>query len=199
MGMARSTRTALGLSTCALSLGLAVAGCSASAASAPGAASASAAATRAGGANAAPVRVAQDHSPYVLWDCESVGRVEPAAFVLACADGNAGLTGLHWTRWAPDGAAGTGTEYVNDCQPYCAAGHFHNYPVDIRLSGRDLVARNEPFAYTRITLTYPGARPPLQTGVKDGKPVIVYPATWSEQLPAARPADAQYPSGGTSA
>ncbi len=87
---------------------------------------------------------------------------------------------------------------MNDCQPYCAAGHFHEYPVGIRLSGSDLAAQNEPFAYTRITLTYTGVHPPFDAGVKDGKPVIVYPATWSERLPAGQ-AGARYPAGSTSA
>ena len=195
MGMTRSARATsiVSVAVAALSLGGAVAGCSASTSSStPAAPSAPSSA-------AVPVRVAQDHSPYVLWDCSSTARVEPSSFVLACADGNAGLTNLHWNKWAPGAAAGTGTEYVNDCQPYCAAGHFHNYPVEIRLTGRYLVAPNKPFSYGRITLTYTGARPPLQTGVKDGKPVLTYPATWSERLPPNQPAGAAPQSGGVSA
>ncbi|HVT71324.1 MAG TPA: hypothetical protein VHF26_26500 [Trebonia sp.] len=193
--MTRSAARATSIvSVAALGLGGAVAGCSASAAS-----STSAAPSSASSSAAVPVRVAQGHSPYVLWDCTGAARVEPSSFVLACADGNAGLTGLHWSEWAPGAAAGTGTEYVNDCQPYCAAGHFHNYPVEVRLTGRYLVAPDKPFSYGRITLTYTGARPPLQTGVKDGKPVFTYPASWSERLPPNQPAGAAPPSGGVSA
>ena len=167
----------------------------AAAVSAAAASSAPAAAGGAGAVNAAPVPV--DGRPFVLWDCENKARVEPASFVLGCGDGGYGLSGAHWTRWAGADAAGVGTEYLNDCSPNCAAGHFHDYPVDIKLTGSDLVAQNEPFAYTMITLTYLGARPPVQTGVRDGKPVLTYPATWSERLWAGRPAGASQPAGAT--
>jgi hypothetical protein len=132
--------------------------------------------------------------PFVLWSCESKPEVEPSSFVLACGDGGFGLTSVHWTEWAPADAAGVGTEYLNDCTPNCASGHFHNYPVDIKLAGSDLVAQNEPFAYTRITFDYTGARPPVES-VENGKVVTTYPATWSEQLWTGRPAGAKYPSG----
>jgi hypothetical protein len=132
--------------------------------------------------------------PFVLWSCESKAEVEPSSFVLACGDGGNGLTSVHWTKWAPADAVGVGTEYLNDCTPNCASGHFHNYPVDISLAGSDLVAQNEPFAYTRITLDYTGARPAI-TVLQNGKPVVTHPASWSMQLWTGRPAGASYPSG----
>ena len=130
----------------------------------------------------------------MLWDCESKPQVEPASLVLACADGNYGFQGAHWTKWAPADAVGVGTEYLNDCTPNCAEGHFHDYPVDITLTGSDLVAQNEPFAYTRLTFSYTAQRPPFTTLV-NGKPVVTYPATFSVQLWIGRPAGAKYPPG----
>jgi hypothetical protein len=164
---------------------------SAPASSAP-ASSAPAVQAAGNGPNAVPVD--SGGQPFVLWSCESKPEVEPSSFVLACGDGGFGLTSVHWTKWAPADASGVGTEYLNDCTPNCASGHFHNYPVDIKLAGSDLVAQNEPFAYTRITFYYTGARPPVES-VENGKVVTTYPATWSEQLWTGRPAGAKYPSG----
>lgn len=145
-------------------------------------------------ANAVPVDA--DGRPFVLWDCERKPKVEPADFVLACVDGSYGLADAHWTKWAPADAVGVGTEYLNDCTPNCAIGHFHNYPVDIRLTGSDLVARNGPFAYTKLTMAYPAKRPPFTTLVK-GKRVVTYPGTFSVQLWSGRPIGPKYPVGST--
>lgn len=224
MNWGRFTRTGSVLGALGLGIGLAVAGCSAAATAGTGAASTTAPASTAPAstppastgtvvtpppsatapatatspaapANAAPVK-ASNGRPFVLWDCTSKPLVEPASFVIACADANDGLTGMHWTSWAPAKAAGTGTQYLNDCTPNCAEGHYHNYPVEITLTGSDLVAQNEPFAYTKITLTYPAARP-AYTVLENGKPVVTHPATWSEQLWTGRPAGAKYPAGTT--
>jgi hypothetical protein len=140
------------------------------------------------------VVVAADGRPFVMWDCESKPLVEPAGVVLACGDGNYGLQGAHWTKWAPRDAVGAGTEYLNDCTPNCAEGRYHDYPVDVTLTGSDLVAQNEPFAYTRLTFAYTANRPPVDVLV-NGKPVVTYPATYSVQLWIGHPAGAKYPAG----
>jgi hypothetical protein len=54
--------------------------------------------------------------------------VEPSEIVLACADENALLAGLHWTSWTAASATAVGTLEYNDCKPSCAEGHFHNVP-----------------------------------------------------------------------
>ncbi|MGW7362322.1 hypothetical protein ACWGI8_02590 [Streptomyces sp. NPDC054841] len=53
--------------------------------------------------------------------------------MIACGDGNNGLTALKWSKWGETTATGSGLNYVNDCIPYCAAGKFHSYPVSVRL------------------------------------------------------------------
>jgi hypothetical protein len=73
--------------------------------------------------------------PATVWkSCAHKPSVRPLEIVLACADGNLYAAGLHWTRWTSSSAAATGTGHQNDCNPYCAAGHFHTYPISIRLS-----------------------------------------------------------------
>lgn len=38
---------------------------------------------------------------------------------------------IHWTRWRSSGGHGTGRVWLNDCRPYCAAGHFHAHPMRV--------------------------------------------------------------------
>jgi hypothetical protein len=70
----------------------------------------------------------------VLTGCEHRPQVRPAGIVLACGDGNFYVTRLTWTRWSPREAVARGVGYENDCRPNCAAGHFHTYLVELRLS-----------------------------------------------------------------
>ena len=96
----------------------------------------------------------------VLVDCLWHPRVRPTNFMLACGDGNSRLASLHWTRWDARGARADGVNWVNDCKPYCAAGHFHAYPVTVRLDRtRPWKKHPQVSHYSRITLTYPAARP----------------------------------------
>ena len=44
------------------------------------------------------------------------------------------------------------------CEPSCAAGKIGTYPVTVRLSAVKASARGPWFS--RLTLTWPGARPP---------------------------------------
>jgi hypothetical protein len=59
--------------------------------------------------------------------------VRPTSIVAACGDGNFYFTGLSWSTWSASGGSGAGTAHQNDCDPYCAAGHFHTYPATVRL------------------------------------------------------------------
>ncbi|MQY34309.1 hypothetical protein SRB17_22750 [Streptomyces sp. RB17] len=106
----------------------------------------------------------------VLVDCFFHRNVRPADFILACGDGNSRLTGLHWSQWGPDGAKAVGVNWVNDCDPYCAAGTFHQYPVVIRLTGEQQWKKHPSFErYAQMSLTYTGARP------KGFNQVMTYP------------------------
>ncbi|MDT0615821.1 hypothetical protein [Streptomyces lancefieldiae] len=106
----------------------------------------------------------------VLVDCSSQPDVRPEAFVLACGDGNSRLSALRWVRWDANSAVGRGTNAINDCVPYCAAGAFHSYPVTVRLD-QPRAWEKDPGEqhFTRITLTFTDGRP-------DGFPrVVTYP------------------------
>ncbi len=96
----------------------------------------------------------------VVVDCQGQPQVRPENFTLACADGNDYLTRLSWTRWTAGLARATGVQEVNDCDPYCAAGHFHGYPVAVIFRGSAPVPGHPGRQrYTKVTLKYRGARP----------------------------------------
>ncbi|MER6999865.1 hypothetical protein [Streptomyces sp. NPDC000410] len=111
-------------------------------------------------ASTSPSAVSQPRDYVVVVDCFSKPQVRPSEFLIACGDGNSGLTEVEWTHWGSKFAVGRGLNFVNDCRPYCAAGTFHSYPVNITL------ARPEPWEedpdqerYTRMRLVYTDGTP----------------------------------------
>jgi hypothetical protein len=114
-----------------------------------------------------------------VFNCQQA-QVRPGSFTLSCADGNDYLSHLSWSSWTASSASGTGTEMVNDCQPYCAAGKFHSYPVGVSF-WRSVATPGRPGQryFSRVTLRFPGARPPAYS---HGKPVTG-PKTWTAVLP----------------
>lgn len=120
-----------------------------------------------GTATAAPTAPARQTTDPVLVDCAGRPEVRPGTFILACGDGNSRLVSMHWYRWDAEAAVGRGSNAVNDCDPYCAAGAFRSYPVTVRLD-RPTASAGDPGErhFSRITLTYTDGRP-------DGSPRTV--------------------------
>jgi hypothetical protein len=69
----------------------------------------------------------------VVGNCTK-SQVHPATIVLACADYNLELTHLDWSSFGDATAYAKGDYYVNNCEPYCAAGKFHSYPIKVKLT-----------------------------------------------------------------
>ena len=91
-----------------------------------------------------------------IWACGPLVSA-PKSLMLACGDGNYGLERIAWRGWGGSTATAKATVRANDCKPYCAAGHFHTYPVTVtvdRLAKCGLAP-----AYDRLTIVYAGARP----------------------------------------
>ena len=107
----------------------------------------------------ADLKVGCSPPPGVAWisDCGSL-RSKPASLTIACGDGNYSLEGLSWRHWGAAAATATGTARANDCTPNCAAGHFHSYKVTATADRLSICGKAR--YYARITITYPGARPP---------------------------------------
>ena len=64
-------------------------------------------------------------------NCQGDRNVRPVTVVLNCSDGNAIVEHAQWSSWTVTAAEGTGVLSVNDCQPSCTNGHFHNHDVDL--------------------------------------------------------------------
>ncbi|MFD3873138.1 hypothetical protein [Streptomyces sp. NPDC058623] len=93
-----------------------------------------AAALVAGVVPAASAQTTPAPDPVVVVDCFAQAQVRPEEYLLACGDGNNRLVDLHWDTWGSRTATATGTDMVNDCRPYCAAGRFRAYPVTVTLA-----------------------------------------------------------------
>jgi hypothetical protein len=78
--------------------------------------------------------------------------VRPTSFVLACADGNVRVDHAQWSVWTTDHALGAGTVSENDCEPYCAAGHFHSQTADLLLDQPVMSGGRLVFARLRARL-----------------------------------------------
>jgi hypothetical protein len=97
----------------------------------------------------------------VVLDCPGQpGLVRPRTYILTCADANSYLGKLSWTSWTPQLASGYGNLEINDCNPYCAVGHFHSYPALVVFWG-DAAVKNHPgeHRYTMMTQILTGPRP----------------------------------------
>ncbi|MGC8514334.1 MAG: hypothetical protein ACP5P1_15065 [Acidimicrobiales bacterium] len=74
--------------------------------------------------SSAPTTSPLDASVEVYANCSNPS-VKPVKIVLSCGDFGEFLTGVTWSSWSSVSATGTGTLHYNDCNPNCAAGHFH--------------------------------------------------------------------------
>ncbi|MER5729873.1 hypothetical protein ABT084_16290 [Streptomyces sp. NPDC002138] len=102
--------------------------------------------------------------PVVVVDCFSQAQMRPQEYLLACGDGNNRLVELRWNSWGSRTATATGTDMVNDCRPYCAAGRFRAYPVTVTLSDPQAWPQHPDVRrFTMIRLVYtdtvPGPHP----------------------------------------
>ncbi len=93
----------------------------------------------------------------VIVNCEGRKQVEPRQFILACADGNAYLDKLAWTSWTQSMGTAAGVFVVNDCNPFCAAGHFHSYQVLAVIWGGSRYHGSQ--RYSELTIIFTGKRP----------------------------------------
>lgn len=85
--------------------------------------------------------------------------------IVYTGDGSALLAGsgaigshLHWTKWTRSGGLATGADWHDNCIPDCARGTYSAYPVRIRAYRLRWVEGY--LVFTRVRVTYTGARPP---------------------------------------
>ena len=109
-----------------------------------------------------PAHAKTGASRTVVFTCARQAQVRPQSFVLTCADGNSAVAGLSWSAWTPSQAKASGKEQENTCTPDCAQGTIRSYPARVMLSRAKPVPHHPGEKYfTRMTIHYPGARPPV--------------------------------------
>jgi hypothetical protein len=114
-------------------------------------------------------------SDTVVVDCFGHAQVRPSSYLIACGDGNNGLVSLHWTQWGPTSAVAQGLDRLNDCQPYCAAGRFHSYPVTVRLdTARPRAGHPGQSYYSVLHVHYTASTPP-HTPRDTAYPIVAVP------------------------
>jgi hypothetical protein len=91
-----------------------------------------------------------------IWNCGPLVS-SPKELILACADGNYSLASMTWHGWGRATATAKGKAHANDCNPNCAAGHFHSYAVTVTATG--LKRCGSARYYARLTIAYASARP----------------------------------------
>lgn len=95
----------------------------------------------------------------VVINCVRQAQTRPRQYILACADDNSYLAGLNWAAWGPSAAFAEGVSTFNDCVPYCAAGHFHSFPVLVALwRAQPRPGHAGQRYFTRLTIIYTGNR-----------------------------------------
>jgi hypothetical protein len=150
----------------------------ASAAAAPAAAAPAAAGGR---SDSAAVTAETTTSVPVVVNCAMKAQARPGQFILACADGGAYLEGLSWAAWGSSSAFASGSYVLNDCVPYCAAGHFHSFPVLVALWGAEARPGHAGEAYfTHLTIIFTGSH-----SYRAGGKLYQLPATGSYPLSAS--------------
>src|SRR4051794_14435381 len=102
---------------------------------------------------------------YFAADC-STPRYRPTRIIIACGDGNLQLKRIRWRRWSDSGALGSATAWVNDCKPYCAVGHFHNYAATVSLSHRTYCSNTGRYQFVDVRYGFPNGRPAGLRGEK---------------------------------
>jgi hypothetical protein len=71
---------------------------------------------------------------------------------------------ITWGRWTRQSANGEGSNWIDNCKPDCATGHFAHYLMTVRLSrGKRLGGH---LVFTQMTWEYIGRPPPRQHHVE---------------------------------
>jgi hypothetical protein len=104
----------------------------------------------------APVKRGAPTNRMALPDCLGRPVVQPKSVILTCGDGNFSIENIRWTGWGASFAVGMGTGKLNDCEPFCAGGHFHTYPMLLIATGRQTCPNGQP-AYEKVSYAFVGS------------------------------------------
>jgi hypothetical protein len=108
-------------------------------------------------ANAATGHQSTAKTTVSVYNCDNQPVVRPSVFYIFC-DSSGYYSHLKWTTWSTTMATATGVEYIDNCEPNCAAGKFSHQNVDLVLWKSVPVARHAGhYGFTKLTTLYPGS------------------------------------------
>lgn len=82
--------------------------------------------------NAVKIRVVLSPRVFIAAEGCDGHLYKPRKVILACADANLYVTGLHYSAYRGREAKANGVFHLNDCTPDCAGGRFHAHGGTIR-------------------------------------------------------------------
>jgi hypothetical protein len=95
-------------------------------------------------------------------------QYKPKQIIVFCADSSEVLEKLKWQDWNGTKAHARGTASINDCEPNCAGGTFHDYPVKVTLFRPKSCTSGK--LWSRMDITFTGALPTPGTHRRDRYP-----------------------------
>jgi hypothetical protein len=124
-------------------------------------------------ASAAPVGQQQAMATLpVVVNCFMKTQVRPGIYTLACADGNAYVSGMSWTAWGSSSALASGKYSFNDCTPNCLSGHGHTFSGLVVLWGVKALPNHAGVRYfSEMTIILTGNRHYTAGGKKVTEPL----------------------------
>lgn len=75
---------------------------------------------------------------------------KPSTVGISCGDGTLYVTGVKYTSWTSQHAAGSGSGHYNNCSPSCAGAHFQVAPLTLKLSHPHYCARLHKQAFLHL-------------------------------------------------
>jgi hypothetical protein len=125
------------------------------------------------GSGSAPEATAGQNRVLLIYNCKR-GKYKPTTVIVTCADANFRVRGIQWSSWTRREARGRGTALVNDCDPNCAEGTFHRYPIHLRAYRPRMTGGCVPGSlFTRLGWRFPRGRLPNSEAI--GRTTLVCP------------------------
>jgi hypothetical protein len=116
------------------------------------------AAAVAGAGASAPVASKSGQRVLLIANCFKP-TFKPPKVIIACGDASLGARGMTWSSWTRKTADGTGTGFVNDCDPDCVHGKTHTAPIELLLSKPQLCS-NGKRVFAKLRYVWPSGAPP---------------------------------------
>ncbi len=95
---------------------------------------------------------------------------KPNSLTKFCADAGVLVDSIEWQSWSKDGAYGKGIYHINDCEPTCVEGKFHEAQILVTLSKVKTIQGKPTLTFITVT-TEDKKNLPLANSATDAWPL----------------------------